>query len=178
MSGSPDHPRRWRAPPVDAISEHPGDHVTDSLLAAAGSGDLDAFADFYDRTAAAVFGLCRSIVSGPEQAEQITTKAYLRVWRAAPGFDPAAGSAWALVMSATRCELIAGLRRIVVHDCVRRAELREQTAVDTAFDRMRTYARRHHLRLGELAPEGVEADAIPADLAATRTARLPVQPES
>jgi DNA-directed RNA polymerase specialized sigma24 family protein len=61
----------------------------DTLLQAAGRGDLDAFASFYDRTAPAVFNHLHHVLGDSAAAEQATVRVYVRVWRTAPVFDPA-----------------------------------------------------------------------------------------
>lgn len=46
-------------------------------------GDRQAFAEFYDRTSARVFGLATRIVRNPALAEEITQEVYLQVWTSA-----------------------------------------------------------------------------------------------
>lgn len=59
------------------------------LLQAAGGGDMDAFAAFYERTASMVFGLLHHALGESAAAERATVGVYVRVWRSAPAFDPA-----------------------------------------------------------------------------------------
>ena len=87
---------------LDAIGADPSRHHTDALLVAAGRGDLDAFAAFYDRTAPTVFRMLHGVLDHAARAERATEDVYLQLWRAAPSFDPTDGSAWAMVMFVAR----------------------------------------------------------------------------
>ena len=95
----PAAPRRRRRGRVDAA---PSLEHTDALLVAAGRGDLNAFAAFYDRTAQVVFGMLHGVLGHPARAERATEDVYLQLWRAAPEFDPVGCSAWAMLMVTTR----------------------------------------------------------------------------
>ncbi|OJY46252.1 MAG: hypothetical protein BGP03_27840 [Pseudonocardia sp. 73-21] len=81
-----------------STQHHLDSDSTDALLTATGLGDLDAFAAFYDRTAATVFGML-------DTGTQATERVYLSVWRAAPEFRPSRRSAYATLMMAIRREL-------------------------------------------------------------------------
>lgn len=94
-----------RQPFVDPPSEH----LTDGLLLAAGRGDLVAYADFYDKTASAVFRALRGMLGEPDRAERATERVYLRLWSTAPRFDPTGMSAWSLLMLIARRELVVPL---------------------------------------------------------------------
>lgn len=83
--------------------------VTDSLLSAAGRGDVAALAAFYDRTAPIVFGLIRGVLGDAVIAERATERVYLRMWRSAPVFDARARSAHAALLLAARREVAAHL---------------------------------------------------------------------
>ena len=74
------------------------DH-TDALLVAAGHGDLDAFAAFYDRTSPTVFWLLCRAMGRSARAERVTQDVYLKLWRDAPSFAATGRSAWSAVMS-------------------------------------------------------------------------------
>jgi RNA polymerase sigma-70 factor, ECF subfamily len=77
---------------AEAAEPAPGQRLTELLVRAA-KGDEAAFADFYDRTSAAVHGLTRRVVRDPARAEEITQEVYLQVWRTASRFEPSRGSA-------------------------------------------------------------------------------------
>lgn len=79
--------------------------AADALLLCAGRGDAEALGAFYDLTAPAVFGLLSRALPGRLLAERVTTRIYLRLWRSAPQFDPAEGSAYSLLCRTTHREL-------------------------------------------------------------------------
>jgi RNA polymerase sigma-70 factor (ECF subfamily) len=76
----------------------------DDLLRRITDQDREAFATFYDRTRARVFGLVVSVLRDPGYSEETTQEVYLQIWRSAGSFDPAAGSAlaWLLTLAHRR----------------------------------------------------------------------------
>jgi RNA polymerase sigma-70 factor (ECF subfamily) len=76
-----------------------------ALLSRAAARDPEAFAAFYDRRAAAVFGLCLKMLGRREEAEDALQEIFLQAWRQAGRFNPAAGSpgAWLTVIARSRC---------------------------------------------------------------------------
>lgn len=102
-------PRRASLEPAVLIPP-PG---ADDLLIAAGRGDRDAFAVFYDRTAAAVFGLLRSVLLDDAATESATRRVYLHLWRNAARFDPAGRSAYSLLLAIARRELTGRVWELV-----------------------------------------------------------------
>ena len=66
--------------------------------------DVDAFATFYDRTRARVFGLVTRVLRDPGYSEETTQDIYLQVWRTADSYDPSAGSplAWLMTLAHRR----------------------------------------------------------------------------
>ena len=99
--GSIDHvatrKRRLRSVPIGATP-------TDELLVRAGRGDEAAFAEVYDQLAGLVHGTVRRVLRDPAQSEEVTQEVFLELWRLAPRFDPAQGSArsWAATMAHRR----------------------------------------------------------------------------
>ena len=83
-----------RAVPSGAPSEEgaPGASALAELLKRSSRGDGDAFARFYDATAARAFGLAVRVVRDPAQAEEVAQEAFLEIWRTSGRFDPAKGS--------------------------------------------------------------------------------------
>lgn len=107
--------------------------ATDALLVAAGRGDLDAFAAFYDATAPRIVGLLHGVLGRPERAESLTEEVYLAAWRDAPTFDPRVRSAEATLVRFVRRALIAPVRqRLASTDTPRseRAEPVHRTPLD------------------------------------------------
>ncbi|GFG73441.1 sigma-70 family RNA polymerase sigma factor [Mycobacterium botniense] len=76
----------------------------DALLCRVGRGDSDAFAAFYDRTKARVYGVVTRVVRDSGYSDEITQEVYLQVWRTASAYDPTKGSAlaWVLTMAHRR----------------------------------------------------------------------------
>ncbi|GED99840.1 ECF RNA polymerase sigma factor SigK [Gordonia spumicola] len=79
-------------------------HVLVDLLASAADGDVEAFADLYDRTSARVYGMVLRVLRDPGYSEETTQEVYLQVWRGAARYDPAEGSpvAWLLSIAHRR----------------------------------------------------------------------------
>ncbi|NLG55055.1 MAG: ECF RNA polymerase sigma factor SigK [Rhodococcus sp.] len=87
------------------LPPHGDDRLTAQLvagLAAIADGDGAAFADFYDRTSARVFGLATRVVRNPSVAEEVTQEVYLQVWTsAARQYDPTLASPIGWLMTLT-----------------------------------------------------------------------------
>ena len=113
----------------------------DALLCLVGRGDSDAFAAFYDRTRARVYGLILRLLRAPGYSEETTQEVYLQVWRSAAQFDPAAGSALAWLMTLAHRRAVDRVRS---EEAATRRDLRYGAAsgepsadvvVDTAIQR-------------------------------------------
>lgn len=105
------HPDQHRASPSRRPPPTgPDDALADSLLHAAGQGDVAALGDLYDLTSPALYRLLRVVLERRESAEQAAARIYLRLWCDAPRFDPATGSAYAMLLGVARRELAPGLR--------------------------------------------------------------------
>jgi RNA polymerase sigma-70 factor (ECF subfamily) len=76
----------------------------DVLLRQVAQRDVEAFATFYDRTRARVFGMVSRVLRDPGYSEETTQEIYLQVWRSAGNYDAAAGSplAWLLTLAHRR----------------------------------------------------------------------------
>jgi RNA polymerase sigma-70 factor (ECF subfamily) len=73
------------------------DASLDALIADVARGDEAAFEAVCARAGPAVFGVVRSVVRDPAQAEEVCQEVLLEVWRAACRFEPGRGSALAWV---------------------------------------------------------------------------------
>jgi RNA polymerase sigma-70 factor (ECF subfamily) len=76
----------------------------DALLRRVAQQDVEAFAAFYDDTRARVFGLVMRVLRDPGYSEETTQDVYLQVWRGAAGYNPAAGTplAWLMTLAHRR----------------------------------------------------------------------------
>lgn len=75
------------------------------LLRTIAAGDETAFAQLYDDVSPRVFGLARRVAGGSSSlAEDITQEVMVEIWRTAPRFDGARGSAigWILMLTHRR----------------------------------------------------------------------------
>jgi RNA polymerase sigma-70 factor (ECF subfamily) len=76
----------------------------DALLRRVAEQDVEAFATFYDNTRTRVFGLVLRVLRDPGYSEETTQDVYLQVWRSAGGYNPAAGTplAWLMTLAHRR----------------------------------------------------------------------------
>jgi RNA polymerase sigma-70 factor (ECF subfamily) len=70
-----------------------------ALLARVARGDQSAFEEVYEDVSGQVFGVARSVLRDPAQAEEVAQEVLLEVWRTASRFDAARGSGTAWVMT-------------------------------------------------------------------------------
>ncbi|NKY46821.1 ECF RNA polymerase sigma factor SigK [Nocardia cerradoensis] len=75
-----------------------------TLLAAAATGNRDAFTRFYRATSARVFGLALRILRNRSAAEEVTQEVYLQAWTAAERYDAALASpiGWLMMLTHRR----------------------------------------------------------------------------
>src|SRR4029453_4300349 len=76
-----------------------GDDTLERLLAQVARSDEQAFAELYQRVAAAVFGLVSKVVRNPAQSEEVTQEVFVELWRTAPRFALARGTARSWIMT-------------------------------------------------------------------------------
>jgi RNA polymerase sigma-70 factor, ECF subfamily len=71
----------------------------DALLGRVARRDSAAFATVYDLTKTRVYGLVTRVLRDPGYSEETTQEIYLEVWRTAPMYDSAKGSALAWLLT-------------------------------------------------------------------------------
>ncbi|MCF6379377.1 hypothetical protein L2K70_17335 [Nocardioides KLBMP 9356] len=78
-----------------------GAEPLEQLLVRSGGGDIEAFAELYDRLASRVFGLVTWLVRDEAASQRITCEAFIEAWHRAPTYDPAqlGATAWTLVIA-------------------------------------------------------------------------------
>ncbi|HEU0207252.1 MAG TPA: ECF RNA polymerase sigma factor SigK [Pseudolysinimonas sp.] len=76
----------------------------EDLLQRVATGDREAFAQLYDRTAPRVFGLVKRLLRDHAQSEEVTQEIYLEIWQSASRYDTSKGGAiaWMLTMTHRR----------------------------------------------------------------------------
>jgi RNA polymerase sigma-70 factor (ECF subfamily) len=87
------------------------------LMRAFTAGERWAAEALYTRLAPRLFGLGRAMLGDPAQAEDLVQDTFVKVWRAAPSYDPARGGldTWVLLMA-----------RNLAIDAIRRQVLRQR----------------------------------------------------
>ena len=85
----------------------------EALLRGLGRGDPGAATVFVRRYQGRVYGLARTIVGDPNQAEEIAQEALIRAWRHAGSYDHRRGSVSTWVLTMTRNLAVDTLRRKV-----------------------------------------------------------------
>jgi RNA polymerase sigma-70 factor (ECF subfamily) len=92
--------REPRQRPAQVAAARPADDdVLERLLTLVARGDEQAFAELYQRLAAAVFGLVSKVVRNPAQSEEVTQEVFVELWRTAARFDPGRGTARSWIMT-------------------------------------------------------------------------------
>jgi RNA polymerase sigma-70 factor (ECF subfamily) len=95
------------------VARAAGEEALERLLALVARGDEQAFAELYQRVAAAVFGLVTRVVRDPAQAEEVTQEVFVELWRTASRFDPARGSARSWIMTCAHRRAVDRVRSAV-----------------------------------------------------------------
>lgn len=81
-----------------------------ALIARVTRQDEAALAQLYEATAGRVHGLALRIVRNAELAEEVTEDTFWQIWRQAPRFDRARGTAIAWIMTMARSRALDALR--------------------------------------------------------------------
>jgi RNA polymerase sigma-70 factor, ECF subfamily len=82
----------------------------EALLVQAAAGDAQAFMVLYDRFAPRIFGLLIRIMRNRADAEDALQVVSLEIWRRAPMYNPALGSAASWILMIARARAIDALR--------------------------------------------------------------------
>jgi RNA polymerase sigma-70 factor (ECF subfamily) len=101
------------APATTARRTQPNDTRSDdnALLLGYGSGDPEAGRAFVHRYQRRVYGLARSVVGDPTQAEEIAQEAFIRAWRNAGSYDARRGAVSSWLLTITRNLAVDALRK-------------------------------------------------------------------
>lgn len=102
------------------------------LLQASATGDQQSFAELYDATSARVLGLVLRVLRDRAQAEEVTQEVFLQVWRSAPSFDPARGSALSWLLTLAHRRAVDRVRSVVAQS--NRDVVYESQHAGTPFD--------------------------------------------
>lgn len=103
-------------PPTSCVTipprPQPQNETSDeALVLGLGRADPGAAAAFVHRYQRRVYGLARSIVGDPAQAEEVAQEALIRAWRHAGAYDARRGSVSSWVLTITRNAALDALRR-------------------------------------------------------------------
>ena len=155
-----------REPPLRPAGASPaagaGDDILERLLAQVARGDEQAFADLYQRVAAAVFGLVSKVVRNPAQSEEVTQEVIVELWRTAPRFDPARGTARSWIMTCAHRRAVDRVRS--AESAARRDDLagrRDQgRPYDEVVEQVESSLEREHVRRGLQALTALQREAV------------------
>lgn len=98
-------------PELRVVAPEGSDDV-EALLGDVARGDSAAFERLYDAMGAVVFGLARRVIRDPERAEDVAQEVFLEVWRKAPTFDRAKGTAKTWILTITHRRAVDAVRRV------------------------------------------------------------------
>ena len=140
----------------------PGGDPRVGLLGLVAGGDEPAFAELYQRVAPAVFGLVTKVVRNPAQAEEVTQEVFVELWRTAPRFDPARGTARSWIMTCAHRRAVDRVRS--AERAARRDDLagrRDQgRPYDEVVEQVETGLERERVRRGLAALTDLQREAV------------------
>ena len=116
--------------PTGGCLEAPPQLDLAALLERTASGDREAFAQFYDATAAAAHGLALRVVGNRALAEDVTQEAYLALWRVAGRFNRHRGSAFSFLITIVHRRAVDSVRATRAAHGRDQAYHRQQPTVD------------------------------------------------
>jgi RNA polymerase sigma-70 factor (ECF subfamily) len=97
--------------PISPRSRSDDGPSDEALLFGLGQGDAVAGSTFVRRYQRRVYGLARTIVGDPTQAEEVAQEALIKAWRHAGTYDTRRGSVSTWVLTITRNLAVDALRR-------------------------------------------------------------------
>lgn len=101
-------------------SAGPDRRELDRLLLAVAGGDREAFSCLYEAARGAVYAAALGILGHPQEAQDVTQDAFVRIWESAPSYR-SQGSPMAWMLTVTRNLALMALRR-----SARQGELTEE----------------------------------------------------
>lgn len=118
------------------------------LMALVARGDTEAFSQVYDLVSGPVFGLVRSVLRDPSQAEEVAQEVWVEVWRRAAHFQPERGSAKAWIMTLAHRRAVDRVRSAqAATDREHRAALLDRTpAFDEVTEQVEARLEREQVR--------------------------------
>lgn len=87
----------------------------EELLLRVARGDARAFDELYVLLAPPVYGVALRVVRAPDLAQDVSQEVLVEVWRLAPRFDPARGSALTWVLTMAHRRAVDRVRREEAH---------------------------------------------------------------
>jgi len=95
-----------------AVSAHsqPSETSDDMILARVARGDLEAFAQFYDRHSSLLYSLAVKILRDPDEADEVLQEAMVLIWERASSYEAALGKALSWAVTITRNKAVDRLR--------------------------------------------------------------------
>nr|WSW70220.1 sigma-70 family RNA polymerase sigma factor [Streptomyces sp. NBC_00995] len=132
------------------------------LLGRVARGDQDAFSQVYEAVCGPVLGLVRSVLRDPAQSEEVAQEVLVEVWRTAPRFQAARGSAMNWVLTLAHHRAVDRVRSVEATTArEHKAALLDRTpAFDDVTEQVETRLEREQVRrcmrtLSELQRESV-----------------------
>lgn len=121
---------------TDEASARADDLDLDSLLERVATGDAEAFANLHDAVAGRVFGLALRVTRSRSLAEDVAQEVLVELWRTAPRFDRARGSAIGWILTLAHRRAVDRVRSVSASKVRERREAHHrpvQTPVDEAI---------------------------------------------